>query len=216
MRLANSVLPLLLGLAALAAGAQQADPASDAPEQRFTAPTAVPPPASYRDALARWRTPEDLNAWIGAHFQYDMARALQLSETQRARNGRMPILAPDAFFAQPAGVCVDLSRFAVETLRTTAPQTRPAYLMIEFDPVAIQGQTLRRHWLAAFQREGKLWFFADSKRPGHLAGPYEAAEDFVRDYAHYRGRSIVAHRLTDTYERRTRTQARRQAAQPAP
>ena len=133
MRLANSVLSLLLGLAALAAGAQQADPASDAPEQRFTAPSAVPPPTSYPDALARWRTPEDVNAWIGAHFQYDMARALQLSETQRARNGRMPILAPDAFFAQPAGVCVDLSRFAVETLRTTAPQTRPAYLMIEFD-----------------------------------------------------------------------------------
>lgn len=216
MHLANSALFLVLGLAALAAGAQQADPASDAPEQRFTANTTAAPPASYADALARWRTPEDLNAWIGAHFQYDFARALQLSETQRARNGRMSILAPDAFFAQPAGVCVDLSRFAVETLRAVAPQARPTYLMIEFDPVAVQGQTLRRHWVAAFERDGKLWFFADSKRPGHLAGPYAAAEDFVRDYARYRGRAIVAHRLTDTYERRLRTQARRQPRQTTP
>jgi len=32
---------------------------------------------------------------------------------------------------------VDLARFAVETLRAVAPETKPRYLMIEFDPVTM-------------------------------------------------------------------------------
>lgn len=157
----------------------------------------------------RWRTPEDVNGWIGAHFRYDMARALQLSETQRARGVRMPIHAPEAFFARPEGVCVDLARFGVETLRAIAPEVRPAYLMIEFDPGTIQGQTLRRHWVVMFERAGQLWFFADSKRPGHLAGPHGTVEEFVEAYARYRGREIVGHKVLDTYERRVRVRAER-------
>jgi hypothetical protein len=83
----------------------------------------------------------------------------------------LPIYQPHKFFAAPSGVCVDLSRFAVETLRHIDPDARASYLMIEFAPVTIGGNTLRRHWLASFTRDGKYYFFADSKRPGHIAGP---------------------------------------------
>jgi hypothetical protein len=44
--------------------------------------------------------------------------------------------------------------------------------MIEFDPVSLAGNTLRRHWIASYERNGMRYFFADSKRPGHIAGPY--------------------------------------------
>jgi hypothetical protein len=189
---------------------QRADPASDAPEARTPPTTPLYEPASYDDALARWRGADDVNAWIGARFQYDMARALRLSETQRARHGRLPIHAPDAFFAAPKGVCVDLSRFAVETLRRIDPASRPSYLMIEFAPASIQGQVLRRHWVARFERDGQLFFFADSKRPGHIAGPYADNAAYIKDYAAYRGRDIVAFRDMNSTERKTRTLAARQ------
>jgi hypothetical protein len=199
-----------------AGAAQRADPASDAPETRARPATLLRDAASYDQALQRWRDADDINAWIGAHFEYDMPRALQLSETQRERNGRLPIHAPDAFFAAPKGVCVDLSRFAVETLRRIDPASQPSYLMIEFAPQSIQGQVLRRHWVVRFQRDGQLYFFADSKRPGHVAGPYADNAAYVKDYAAYRGREIVAFRDMQGTDRTMRTMAAKQRRQDPP
>ncbi|MET0204716.1 MAG: transglutaminase-like domain-containing protein, partial [Casimicrobiaceae bacterium] len=141
----------------------------------------------------------------GATFEYDTARAMRLSETQRQANGRLPIHSPAEFFASRKGVCVDLSRFGVETLAKIAPELRPRYVMIEFDPVTIRGNALRRHWVVAFERDGKLYFFADSKRPGHIAGPYESTKAYIDDYARYRARTIVAFAERATYERTART-----------
>jgi hypothetical protein len=194
--------------------AQNADPSSDAPEARTLPATPLREAASYGEAIARWRDADDVNAWIGARFEYDMQRALRLSETQRMLRGRLPIHAPDAFFAVPKGVCVDLSRFAVETLRRIDPASNPGYLMIEFAPASIQGQVLRRHWVARFERrfEGdtQFYFFADSKRPGHIAGPYADNAAYIKDYAVYRGREIVAFRDMQSTEKTTRTLAAKQ------
>lgn len=205
------LLALTIGLWCIGAAlAQRADPASDAPEARITPATPVLPVGTYREALQRWRGADDVNAWIGAHFEYDMARAMQLSETQRERSGRLPIYAPDVFFATPKGVCVDLSRFAVETLRQIHPASKPGYLMIEFAPVSIRGNVLRRHWVAHFERDGQTYFFADSKRPGHVAGPYADAAAFIKDYAVYRGREIVAFRELESTEKKMRALALKQ------
>jgi hypothetical protein len=193
-----------------------ADPASDAPERRVVAGGRFKEAPSYGEALKLWQSPEDVNAWIQARFRYDLARAMQLSETQRRKNGRMPILAPESFFAAPSGVCVDLSRFAVETLRAIDPASRPKYVMLEFDPVSIAGNTLRRHWVATFERDGGRYFFADSKRPGHIAGPYARTQDYIAEYARYRGRPIVSFREAETYERRMKTLATKQKRQERP
>jgi hypothetical protein len=77
--------------------------------------------------------------------------------------------------------------------------------MIEFDPIEIAGNTLRRHWLVSFKRDGKSYFFADSKRPGHIAGPYKDAREFIHEYAQYRGRKIVAFREVESYQKQRRT-----------
>jgi hypothetical protein len=204
-------LVLALGVAAAWGGEQRADPASDAPGQPRVARSAMTPaPPSYAQALRSWRRAEDLGAWLGERFEYDTARALRLSETQRARSGSLPIHEPAAFFESPRGVCVDVARFAVESLRAIDPQAKAGYLMIEFDPATLSGQTLRRHWVATFERDGQLYVFGDSKRPGHLAGPYADAAAFVADYARYRGRDVVAYRQLATYERQRRQAATRQ------
>jgi hypothetical protein len=209
MRSALSIALLLL-LTACGTAMRTADPLSDAPEgpRPVLAFTDAP---SYPQALRAWRSPEDVNGWIGARFQYDMARAMQLSETQRSRAGAVPIHAPQDFFAAPAGICVDLSRFAVETLRQVDATLKPAYLMIEFAPARVAGNTLRMHWVATFRRDGQLYVFADSKRPGHIAGPYASAQEFVTQYAAWRQRSVVAFSERATYQRQQRTMAVRQS-----
>lgn len=189
--------------------------ASDAPDPAFAvARAALDAPPSYAQALQRWQSAVDINAWIGQHFRYDMPRALQLSESQRAQKPAPAIHEPAAFYARPDGVCVDLARFAVETLQAVAPQARARYLMIEFDPVTLDGQTLRRHWVATFERDGELYAFGDSRRPGHIAGPYPDVAAFIADYARYRGRAIVAHNERATFQRTTRVQASRQPRAP--
>ncbi len=198
---------LLAGCASLPGGA---DPTSDAPEHRVAVSGGFTPAASYEEALRMWRGAEEINAWIGAKFEYDLQRAMRLSETQRGQSGSLPIHAPQAFFDEPAGICVDLSRFGVETLRAIAPESKPSYVMIEFAPMAIAGNTLRLHWLVSFQRDGRYYFFADSKRPGFIAGPYESVAEFIAEYARYRGRDIVVHRQLESYQRRMRTMATRQ------
>lgn len=200
------VLGALLLVAGCAAGPRDF---SDAPEARFRAGD-YPAASSHAEAIARWRRAEDLNAFIGARFEYDRERAMRLSETQRAKGPRVPILEPAAFFAEPRGVCVDLARFAVETLNAIEPAAGARFLMIEFEPVNIGGNTLRLHWLASYRRDGKHFFFADSKRPGYVAGPYDSVEAFIADYEPYRGRRIVRHRELESYERKVRQRAARQ------
>lgn len=168
----------------------------------------------YDRAVATWTSPEEVNAWIAANFSYDAARAIQLSATQRANNPAVPISQPSAFFETGSGVCVDLARFGVETLRRVAPASHPRYLMLELEPVQIRGNTLRLHWLVSFQRDGKLFFFADSKRPGLIAGPYDDVQAFVADYA-ADGRRVMAFREAETYEKPRRAQAATRRPAPA-
>jgi hypothetical protein len=187
-----------------------AAPLSDEPEYPRDPTVVFKAASSYEQALKVWKTPEDINGWIAANFSCDRARALRLSETQRGKNERISIHDPSEFFDIKIGVCIDLSRFGVETLRRIDPLSDPKYLMIEFNPVQIKGNILRLHWLVSFRREGKIYFFADSKRPGHIAGPYKDVQAFMIEYEQYRGRKIVAFRELDSYEKQRRPQAQKQ------
>jgi hypothetical protein len=199
------VLFALFFLAGYANGLQSAEVSSDEPEHTTDSTVVFKAAGSYENALQIWKTAEDISGWIAANFSYDMARAMQLSETQRTRHGQLSIYRPAEFFDTKAGVCVDLSRFGVETLRRIDPESDPKYLMIKFDPIDIDGNTLRLHWLVSFKRGGKTYFFADSKRPGHIAGPYNDTPEFIADYEQYRHRKIVAFRELDSNKKQRRT-----------
>ncbi len=168
--------------------------------------TAITPanqfPASYAQALARWRSVDQINQWIGKRFIYDSRRALLLSETQRKKKQNMPIAAPADFYQNPLGVCVDLARFGVETAMHIAPHRKPAYLMIEFQPIIVQGNMLRRHWLAVFQKDRAFYSFADSKRPGHLDGPHASLANLVSAYESFRGREVISYKLLQDYHKK--------------
>jgi len=60
----------------------------------------------------------------------------------------------------------------------------------------------RLHWLVSFKRDGRYFFFADSRRPAHIAGPYTDIQTFVKEYEHYRGREIVSFQELDSYRKK--------------
>jgi Transglutaminase-like domain len=162
---------------------------------------------SYSGALDLWKTAEDINKWIAGSFIYDKARAINLSSNQRTKNRGIPVYDPSVFFESKTGVCVDLARFGVETLRIIDPNSDPKYLMIEFDPIQINGNTFRLHWLVSFKRGGMKYFFCDSKRPGYIAGPYKSTQEFISEYEKYRGRRIAAYRELESYQKQRKSQS---------
>jgi hypothetical protein len=212
-RLALIALLIVVGYASVV---HPAEASSDEPEHARDTTVRFRAANSYEHALHIWKNPEDISAWIAANFSYDVARAMRLSETQRTKNEGLSIYTPSEFFDTKTGVCVDLSRFGVETLRCIDPRSDPKYLMIEFDPIHISGNTLRLHWLVSFKRDGKAYFFADSKRPAHIAGPYNNTQEFIAEYEQYRGRKIVAFRELESYQKQRRTQALKQKASEKP
>ena len=159
---------------------------------------------TYDQQRARWTSPEQIHAFIAVNFSYDRSRAIALSETQRAKGGAFQIYSPEQFFQRPSGICVDVARFAVETMRAMSPSLKARYLRIKFDPVKIQGNVLRMHWLASFERGGKHYFFADSYFPDRLAGPYESVDQFIKSYQDARGRQIASYAIVDTFLKQKR------------
>ena len=95
-------------------------------EQRRAAPR-----PHRRDSLCSRRcttgtSPEDVNAWAVRTSATTRPRALQLSETQRRHVHAAANRRADCLLRRARGVCVDLSRFAVETLRHIDPRRRRA------------------------------------------------------------------------------------------
>jgi hypothetical protein len=200
---------VVVGLLVAFTAPLRAERLPDEPAPRAEAPSRpTDAPSTYVDALRIWKSPEDVSGFIGATFVYDRARALALAESARADGRRVDIIAPDGLYVDPRGVCVDLARFGVETLNRLDGSYEARYVMLEFEPVVIEGRTLRRHWIATFRRDGKIWFFADSRRPGYIAGPYDSVDAFIEDYARYRERPIVKWRETVSFLRATRAVAR--------
>lgn len=169
---------------------------------------------SYDDALASWTTPEDIMCWARDEFRYDLERALDLAEDSPIR-ADAEIYTPRETFDARSGTCVDLCRFAVDTLRAIDPATPVNYLMIEFEPVRIADRTLRRHWLAVYEHPLGLVGFADTKYPGELGEPHRSLAALVADYEVRRERRVLGFELRTTFLKQLKTRRRRAATRTA-
>lgn len=163
---------------------------------------------SYDDALANWKTPEDIARWARDAFRYDLDRALDLAEDSPVR-ANTEVYTPRETFDARSGTCVDLCRFAVETLRAIDPATPVHYLMIEFEPVRIADRTLRRHWLAVYEHPLGLVGFADTKYPGELSDPHHSLAGLVANYEARRRRRVLGFALRTTFLKELKTKKRR-------
>lgn len=171
---------------------------------------------SYTEQIALWYKAEDLNTWIALNFGYDMNRAIALSASRQESSEGPDIYTPSELYTKKTGICVDLSRFAVESMREIDPESEPRYLMLKLEPVNIGGHWFENHWLACFRRLEKYFFFADTKRPGLITGPFESPEAFISEYQKFRRRTVVRFDLLSTYRReRRRARTKRRVGQTA-
>jgi hypothetical protein len=176
---------------------------SDASTEPLVSPPAGLAPVSYEDALQKWKTPSDVNNWIKENFRYDMERAKHLAENSTSRE-KTAIYFPAELYLAKKGVCIDLSRFAVETINRLDTSKHVQYLMIEFDPIMIDSSIIRKHWMAVYEDKAGYYLLADSKRPGHIAGPYKTVDDFIAEYQFFRGRKIISWKILQSYAKKKR------------
>ncbi len=155
---------------------------------------------AFSEMLKQWKGIEDINKWIGENFHYDISRAVALG-SKRNEGPKIGIFSPEEMFINKSGICVDLSRFAFETLKQIVPETEIHYLMIDFEPIEIQGSIIRKHWVVAYKNNGKFYVTADSKRPGFIDGPYENVQEFIDKYETFRERKIESFKLLNDYKK---------------
>ena len=157
-------------------------------------------PTSYNNALQQWSTIIQVNDWIKNNFSYDIERAKKLAENGSDR-GKVNIYLPSEFYQIKKGICVDLSRFTTETINKIDPSKNAQYLMIEFEPITIDGKIIRKHWVAIYEDIKGYYVLGDSKRPGYIAGPYKKVDDFIIEYQKYRERKIVSWKVLLNYKK---------------
>lgn len=173
---------------------------SDSPNDTTSNKTSLAFPASYDKALQKWKTVTDVNDWIKNNFSYDMERAKKLAENGSER-GKINIYSPSEFYQIKKGICVDLSRFTVETINKIDTSKNAQYLMIEFEPITIDGKIIRKHWISIYEDNQGFYLLGDSKRPGDIAGPFEKVDDFIIEYEKYRERKIISWKVLLNYKK---------------
>lgn len=155
---------------------------------------------SYEASLKRWKSVSDVNHWMENSFHYNIERAKQLADNSQER-AKINIYSPAELYQIKSGVCIDLSRFAVETINIIDTSKHVQYLLIEFEPISLDGNILKNHWTAIYHDASGHYILADSKRPGHIAGPYQNVEDFISEYQIFRNRKILSWRVLDSYQK---------------
>lgn len=171
---------------------------SDAPEKNTR--KSDKDTTQYLETIGRWKSIEHINQWIGQNFHYDMSRAIALG-SKRNEDPKTTIFTPEEFFKVKSGICVDLSRFAFETLKKVDPEVEAYYLMIDFEPIEIQGSIIRKHWVLAYKLKDQFYITADSKVPGTISGPYDTIQDFITGYEKFRERKIERFKLLNDYKK---------------
>jgi hypothetical protein len=160
--------------------------------------------SSYNEAVQEWKTVRDVNVWVAENFHYDLDRAMRLADNSKTREETF-IYTPVELFNLKKGSCIDLSRFAFETISSIDPSIEVKYLMIEFEPLHIGKILLRRHWMVVYKENGQFYTIADTKYPGYIDGPYENIDDFIAEYQKKRKREIVGYKVLDTYAKRLKS-----------
>jgi hypothetical protein len=166
-------------------------------------------PADYTTVVQQWKTVYDVNTWIKENFRYDFTRAKQLAENSAERE-KTGIFSPAELYRVKKGVCIDLCRFAVETINIIDTAKHVQYLMIEFEPVLIDSSIIKKHWLAVYHDSSGYYLLADSKRPGYIAGPYIQVADFIAEYQSFRERKIVSWKVLMSYQKKQKQKAVKQ------
>jgi len=137
---------------------------------------------SYEDAIAGWKSYEDVASWLSNNFTFEESRQKQIAKRlkQQGPSGLL-VRDPAALYeGNHSGYCADSAGFAITSLNKINPAYNARWVFIRNDA----GRP--NHWVAAFDYLGKLYIMdygAGSKWKAMqgVHGPYGSLDEY-KDY----------------------------------
>lgn len=107
---------------------------------------------SYQDAVADWKSHNDVANWLESNFSFQKSRQKQIGKRLRAKGpSGLLVRNPDKFYKNSSGYCADSANFAITTLNNINPAYNARWVFIW------NNAGRPNHWVAAFDYAGRLY-----------------------------------------------------------
>ena len=134
---------------------------------------------SYEEAIAGWRSHEDVAGWLSAHFSFEHSRQKQITRRLREQ-GPAGLLFRDPaalYEGERGGYCADSANFAITSLNRIDPAYNARWVFVW------NNAGRPNHWVAAFDYEGKLYIMdygtgRNWEAMQGVHGPYSSLEEY--------------------------------------
>lgn len=137
---------------------------------------------SYEEAIANWKSHEDVARWLNSNFSFEKSRQKQISKRlkQQGPSGLLVRNPAKLYEDSHRGFCADSANFAIQSLNKISPSYNARWVFIWNDA----GRP--NHWVAAFDYEEKLYIMDYGtgkkwKAMQGVHGPYDSLDQY-RDF----------------------------------
>jgi hypothetical protein len=137
---------------------------------------------SYEEAIAEWKSYQDVANWLDTNFSFDKDRQKQISILLK-KEGPSGVLVRNPatlYEGNKSGYCADSANFAMKSLNKIDPAYNARWVYIKND----KGSP--NHWVTAFDLDKKLYImdFGTGEKWQEMQGihgPYDSLDEY-RDY----------------------------------
>ena len=137
---------------------------------------------SYEDAVASWKSHEDVAKWLKNNFSFEKSRQKKIAKRlrQQGSSGLLVRNPAKLYEDNNRGYCADSANFSIQSLNKINPSYNARWVFIWNDA----GRP--NHWVAAFDYDGKLYImdYGTGEKWEEMQGvhgPYNSLDEY-RNY----------------------------------
>jgi len=136
---------------------------------------------SFDEAVASWKSYEDVGTWLNSNFYFDKSRQSTIQKRLKAQGPPgLLVRAPEKLFKSREGYCADAANFAIKALNKIDPSYNARWVFIS------NAAGRPNHWVAAFDYNDKLYImdYGAGKKWSAMTGihgPFDSLEGY-RDF----------------------------------
>jgi hypothetical protein len=137
---------------------------------------------SYEDAVASWKSHEDVAKWLKSNFSFDKSRQKKIGKRlkQQGPSGLLVRNPATLYEDNSRGYCADSANFSIHTLNKINPSYNARWVFIW------NNAGRPNHWVAAFDYDGKLYIMDYGtgekwEEMQGMHGPYNSLDEY-RNY----------------------------------
>jgi hypothetical protein len=133
----------------------------------------------YEDAVAGWKSYEEVESWLSRNFTFDKSRQKQIARRlkQQGPSGLLVRNPAVLYESNHRGYCADSANFTIDSLNKIDPAYNARWVFIWNEA----GRP--NHWVAGFDYKGKLYIMDYGtgkkwKAMQGVHGPYDSLDDY--------------------------------------